>query len=906
MTVMRRYKSYKIWFTAFLLLIFGAGCGDPDKAGTNPGLIPPTVISVVAPNGAVGVCPNTIVIATFSKAMNPASIDGTTFTLTGPGPASVAGQVTYDAPSNTATFTPTGTLALNTVYMATITTGAKDMFGNSLASNFVWSFTTGTTICQPGPPTVISVGPANGANGVCPNTLIVATFSEAMNPSTINTTTFTLTGPGAASVTGQVAYDVPSFVATFTPSSNLALNTLYTATITTGAKDLFGNALASNFVWTFTTAAAACTAPPPPTVLSVGPPSGATGVCPNTVIAATFSQAMNPSTINTTTFTLAGPGAASVAGQVTYDASTFVATFTPSSSLALSTVYTATITTGAQDLFGDALASNFVWTFTTAAAACTVPPSPTVISVVPPSGATGVCPNRVVTATFSEAMNPATIDGTTFTLTGPGTTPVAGLVTYDAASDTAIFTPSSGLALSTVYTATITTGAQDLFGNALAANFVWTFTTGTNPCQPPAPPISVTPPIGATGVCPNTVVAATFPQAMDPATINTTTFTLKGPGTTSVAGAVTHDVTNKIFTFIPSSSLALSTLYTATITTGAKDPFGNALASNYVWTFTTAAAACAPPPPPTVISVTPLNGAVGVCPNTVITATFSEAMNPATIDITTFTVAPGVTGIVTLDGTGRIAAFTPSSNLALSTTYTGTITTGAQDLSGNPLASDFVWSFTTATLACQPPVPLGSAATFEVLAGSTVTNTGPTIIGGGNLGLSPGSAVTGFPPGTLTPPAVMHVTDPTAAQAQLDLTIAYLYAAGLPGGAVLPGDMSGLTFTPGLYTTASTVMLSAGNVTLDGQGDANAVFIFQVGSTLTTIGSTQVVLAGSAQAKNVFWQVGSSATLGTNSIFEGTIMSLQSITLQTGATLTGRALARNAAVTLDSNTVTAP
>jgi hypothetical protein len=201
---------------------------------------------------------------------------------------------------------------------------------------------------------------------------------------------------------------------------------------------------------------------------------------------------------------------------------------------------------------------------------------------------------------------------------------------------------------------------------------------------------------------------------------------------------------------------------------------------------------------------------------------------------------------------------------------------------------------------------LASAANFEALAGSTVTNTGPTIITGADLGLSPGSAITGFPPGTLTPPAVMHITDPTAAQAEVDATTAYIYTAGLTGGAVLPGDMSGLTFTPGLYKTSSTVMLSAGNVTLDAQGDANAVFIFQVGSTLTTIGSTQVILAGNAQAKNVFWQTGSSATLGTNSVFQGSIMSLQSITLKTGATLIGRALARNGAITLDSNIVTAP
>jgi Ice-binding-like len=128
-----------------------------------------------------------------------------------------------------------------------------------------------------------------------------------------------------------------------------------------------------------------------------------------------------------------------------------------------------------------------------------------------------------------------------------------------------------------------------------------------------------------------------------------------------------------------------------------------------------------------------------------------------------------------------------------------------------------------------------------VLAGSTVTNTGPTIITGADLALSRGSAVTGFPPGTLTPRAVMHVTDPTAAQAQVDLTTAYIYTAGLPGGAVLPGNMIGLTFTPGLHKTSSPVMLSAGNATLDAQGDVNAVFIFQVASALTTIGGTHVL-----------------------------------------------------------------
>ncbi len=431
----------------------------------------------------------------------------------------------------------------------------------------------------------------------------------------------------------------------------------------------------------------------------------------------------------------------------------------------------------------------------------------------------------------------------------------------------------------------------------------------TNPAAAPTVIFSI-PSSGASGACPNTLITATFSKAMKASSIGGTTFTITGPGSTAVLGQVTYDASSKTAIFTPSSALTLSTVFTATVTTGTQDASGNALASNLVWSFTTGSALCQPGPP-SVISLSPTDGASGVCPNTIVVATFGADMNPATINATSFIVtAPGpvsVAGEVTYDAPGRSAIFTPSSPLALSTLYAATVSTGAEDVLGNATASAFTWTFTTAAAACQTPqVNLGSAAEVDILAGSTVTNTGPTIITGGDLALSPGSAVTGFPPGTLTTPAVMHVTDPTAAQAQVDLTTAYLYTAGLPGGAVLPGDMSGLTFTPGLYKTSSTVKLSAGNVTLDAQGDVNAIFIFQVASTLTTIGGTQVVLAGGAQAKNVFWQTGSSATLGTTSIFKGTIMALQSITLKTGATLQGRALARNGAVTLDSNAVDAP
>ncbi|HXM44479.1 MAG TPA: ice-binding family protein [Bryobacteraceae bacterium] len=208
-------------------------------------------------------------------------------------------------------------------------------------------------------------------------------------------------------------------------------------------------------------------------------------------------------------------------------------------------------------------------------------------------------------------------------------------------------------------------------------------------------------------------------------------------------------------------------------------------------------------------------------------------------------------------------------------------------------------------LKAQLPVPLGSAASFGVLAGSTVTSTGATVVNG-NLGVSPGTALTGFPPGIVTGGSI-YLADPVAAQAESALTTAYNYAAGQPcPGPPLPGDIGGTTITPGVYCNSSSLGIT-GTVTLNGNGNPNAVFIFQIGSTLTTAaGNSAVVLINGAVASNVFWQVGTSATLGTNTTFTGTIMAQASITVTTGASLNGRALALIGAVTLADNAITVP
>ena len=205
----------------------------------------------------------------------------------------------------------------------------------------------------------------------------------------------------------------------------------------------------------------------------------------------------------------------------------------------------------------------------------------------------------------------------------------------------------------------------------------------------------------------------------------------------------------------------------------------------------------------------------------------------------------------------------------------------------------------SATVAAAPP--LGTEQSFAVLGGSTVTNTGSSVITG-DLGVSPGSAVTGFPPGIVTG-GTIHAADAVALQAQTDTTTTYNNLAGQTCTSDLTGqDLGGMTLVSGVYCFSSSAQLT-GVLTLDAEGDSSAAWVFQIGSTLTTASNSSVLVINGGQECNVFWQVGSSATLGTTTSFIGTIVALTSITLNTGANISGRALARNGAVTLDTNNV---
>jgi hypothetical protein len=326
---------------------------------------------------------------------------------------------------------------------------------------------------------------------------------------------------------------------------------------------------------------------------------------------------------------------------------------------------------------------------------------------------------------------------------------------------------------------------------------------------------------------------------------------------------------------------------------------------------------------PTVLTIGPANAAVGIARNAAITATFSEAMLPGSITSSTFSLKNGgtvIAGAVTY--AGMTATLVPTAFLAPNTTYTATISTGAQSSAGTGIATARVWSFTTVGGSVTGPVAvdLGTAANYVILAKSAISTTGTTALVG-DLGLSPAAAtfMTGFslsaPATTFTTSAIVtgqlfasDYNTPTPAlltAAVLDMGTAYTDAAGrsLPDFTELgAGNIQGMTLVPGLYKWGTGVSIPSA-VTLN--GGVNDVWIFQIGQDLLVGNGAIVTLAGGAQAKNIFWQVAGAATLGTTSNFKGIILSKTMVAFNTGAVMTGRALAQTA-VTLDATSITNP
>ncbi len=609
-----------------------------------------------------------------------------------------------------------------------------------------------------------------------------------------------------------------------------------------------------------------------------------------------------------------------------------------------------------------------------------VPLAPTVTAVTPIDNAAGVPVNASLAVTFSEPIAP--LNGTasfTVACAAPCTSP-AGTVTLDASGSNATFTPAAALAPLTEYTATITGAVSPASNLVLASPYVWQFKTGvtadtTRPRVLLTDPATTSP--GPTAGDPvNAAITAAFTKDMAPATIGAATFTVTcTTPCVSPAGSVSYEGGARTAVFTPAAPLSVATTYTATITTGATDLAGNALAGNqaplpassdYVWTFTTSAAA--PAANVTVSSTNPTAGQTGVCPNASVNATFTVPsglrMEPTTITAATFTLtgpspaqSPVTAASVVLDAaTGRIATFTPQNALTSGGLYTATISggpAGVKDLAvpGNQLQNNFAWNFTVglATGNCLAPVPLGTASTFGNFAGiAGMTNSGTLTVVNGNIGtVATGtSSITGFHDTagdiyTQTPANVGSVngtiftctnstTGPNAAgpnagncsiahQALLDANAAYLALKGMPAGVNPGGNLGSLTLAPGVYTApAGSFLIQGGNLTLDAGGNANAVWVFQMATTLTVGGPAaafpqSIILAGGAQAKNVFWQVGTAATVNAagGGTMVGTIIASAGAVFSTAGniaivTLNGRVLSLGPSVTLVDTVVNVP
>jgi hypothetical protein len=807
------------------------------------------VSSHVPASNATGVSVNSSVTATFDRSLDPSTVSSSGLTLTGPGGASVAGTVTYDDSTHTVTLNPTQALSGSTTYTATVATSLKGWNGQGVASPVTWTFSTGGGT----PPQVTSTTPADGATGVGAASDVRATFDRALTASTVNSSTFTLSGPGGASVAGTVSYDSATSTARLVPSSALSASTQYTATLTTGIKGADGTPMAAPVTWSFTTAN-------PLQITAKTPASGAIGVAPRAAVVVTFDRSADPTTLTSSTFTLKDSLSQSVASTITYDDVTHRATLTPNAALATSATYTAALTTGVKAADGSALSPATSWSFTTASSE---PAAPTTTSLLPAAGATGVAIDTKVSATFNMAMDASTFTGQSFTLKN-GATVIAGTISYASATQTATITPSAPLDANTTYTATLTTAVRSATGEPLAANVSWTFTTVNCPCDlmgsstptvtglatqdgrggsgpftyelgtkfqvtksmqatgvrfykstgetgthvgrlwsstgtqlatvtfsgetasgwqranfssavnltanttytisvgfnakfsetefglqsqltsgplksvadgangvyatssgnfpslsyhatnyfvdvvvtdpaaPPQPPhvVSRSPLAGATGVSRTTNVTATFDTSLTASTVTTSSFTLTPNGGSAIAASVSYDDASKTATLTPSAPLAASTTYTARLTTAIKSADGVAMTAADSWTFTTASASA-----PTVTSTSPVSGATNITPLTKVSAVFSMSLSPTSVSSSTATLTgPGgasVAASVAYDDPTHTVTITPSAALAASTTYTAKMTTGIRSTDNVAMGSDYTWTFTTSACPCN-------------------------------------------------------------------------------------------------------------------------------------------------------------------------------------------------------------
>lgn len=711
---------------------------DPELAAIEivPEAAPPSVTQKLPAAGASGISPSVLPRATFSRSMDASTVSTSSFTLRNSAGALVPATVTYDAPTKTATLRPDVALATSTLYTARLETSIRALDGVALEAPVTWTFTTAAS--PPAPPTVTMTSPVDGATGVARSASVEATFSRAMDATTITAGSFKLTGPSGP-VAATVVYDPATRVARLTPSAPLAFSSFYTARLESTILAGDDTPLASAVVWSFTIV----DPPPPPTVTAHSPADDASFVARATTVTATFSRAMDATSIHVGSFSLRDPGGVVVPAAVSYNATTDTATLTPVALLTGNTDYTARLEETIEAADGSQLGVTRTWSFSTAPCPCSLFPvttAPARQNNPVQDGRGGVGPWSYELGVKIKVEEPMTMTGFRYykssreigvhigkLYTASGTELRRATFENETSSGWQHQALATPVHLDPETTYVVSVNANAFFANtqfgllsqvvsgplrsvADGANGVYAAAAGNFPTlayrssnyfvdlevvpegDPPPPAVtSTSPSAGASGVARTSTVRATFSRSMQPTTLTPSTFTLRDPSGNLVAATVAYDDATKTAVLTPSQPLQYSTTFTGRVSTGARARNGIRLSAPVEWSFTVA-----DPVPPVVTGTLPVSGAGDLGSSVAPRATFDKDLKPESVNASTFTLegpSGPVAATVSYNGSLREAMLTPAGPLAagLHTARLAPSITAADD---STLATPYAWSFT--------------------------------------------------------------------------------------------------------------------------------------------------------------------------------------------------------------------
>jgi methionine-rich copper-binding protein CopC/phosphohistidine phosphatase SixA len=647
------------------------------ETGAGTDTVVPTIVSVSPPNGSVNVGDNAQIRVVFSKPVNPLTVNSGSIQLTGGGTTAVADSISFGNNNQSVVLVPHAPMPDNTVMTLTIG-GVTDIAGNPAATQST-TFTTGT-----GPdviaPSVVNENPFNGASNVPVNTPIMLQVSEPIDPGTVNSNTLFIEDEFTGQeIAGNYSVSTDGRTINFLPSVPLPVSrTFFVFFANEGITDLSGNLLSCAVLcnYQFITGTTANTTGP--SVVGVSPANGLTGVPINAQVVVQFSEPVDDLTLNQITLS-GGGGPVSVISRLSNANQTL--TLLPVVPLSPSTTYTVNVS-GVRDLSGNVLTVPVTTSFTTGAGADLTPP--TVTTVSPVNGATGVPTNGVIQVQFSKRVDPLTVNTADFIVFPQATDiPIPGTIAVSANGLTATFTPNPPLDPSTGYFIEATSGIVDLQGLALQGTFTG-FTTGLGAATTAPVVVQVSPANGTLGVPVNPQVVVVVNAAVSAASVGSSAITVAAGGT-PVNGSISLSSDRTTLAFVPSNLLTVSTAYVVTVS-GFSDQAGN-LVTPFSSTFSTGTSGVADITRPAVTAVSPANGATGVSAGSSIVLTFNEVIDAATVNANTVQIEANgfsgqLAGSYAVDTTGKIVTFTPVSPLP-GNTLIFVVVNGVTDLSGN-------------------------------------------------------------------------------------------------------------------------------------------------------------------------------------------------------------------------------